>query len=196
MNYYVHNLETDKLNIFTGRENWKLLSAELQIIIKRYCLFSRSQSCWVSKALGGPSRIWWLDKLKAAGFEDHGTVGEKLSFAEQVEAKQERAEARAERFETRSEKAEAESQQAFDTSHKMMKAIPMGQPILVGHYSETRDRNYRDRAWNLLGKAVHAADKAKHYDDRAEVARRTAAGEKLSDPAFWAPHRDKRKIYP
>lgn len=39
----------------------------------------------------------------------------------------------------------------------------MGQPILVGHYSEKRDRNYRDRAWNKLGKSVELGKLAEHH---------------------------------
>lgn len=82
----------------------------------------------------------------------------------------ERKEARIDRYEARALKAQAESDAAFKRSHEMMDAIPFEQPILVGHYSEGRDRRYRDRAWNLLGKGVQAADKAAHYADKAAAA--------------------------
>lgn len=113
-----------------------------------------------------------------------GQAGERLTFTEQIEAKQERAAERAERFEDRAEKAEAESARRFKVSHDMMDAIPMGQPILIGHYSEKRDRAYRERAWSHLGKAVEAGERAKHYDSRAATARFTAAGEQFSNPAY------------
>ena len=66
----------------------------------------------------------------------------------------------------------------------MMSVIPMGQPILVGHYSEQRDRNYRERAWNKMGKGVGELDKAKYYADRAVTARATAEGAQYSNPAY------------
>jgi hypothetical protein len=45
----------------------------------------------------------------------------------------------------------------------------MGQPILVGHHSEQRDRRFRRRLWDLMGKSVAANDKAKYYEEKAEA---------------------------
>jgi hypothetical protein len=50
----------------------------------------------------------------------------------------------------------------------MMSVIPMGQPILIGHYSESRDRNYRNRAWNKMGKSVAQSDLATHHESKAD----------------------------
>jgi hypothetical protein len=52
----------------------------------------------------------------------------------------------------------------------MASAIPFGQPILVGHHSEQRDRNYRAKIHNKFGKAFELDDKAKHYESRAASA--------------------------
>lgn len=65
------------------------------------------------------------------------------------------------------EKAETRSNALSEQSHKMLSVIPMGQPILVGHHSEKRDRNYRNRAWNKMGKAVEQSDLAKHHVSKA-----------------------------
>lgn len=180
--YYIHDLEADKLQIHTGgKANWLKLPDDVRNHIKRFCIFSRSEECWLTKSNGKP---WWFNQLAGWGFEDHGTTGEKLSFAERIEAKQERAEARAGRYEARSDRADRESNAAAKRSYDMMSVIPMGQPILVGHYSEQRDRNYRDRAWNLMGKSVELSDKAKHYADRAATARSTAEGAQYSNPRY------------
>ena len=48
----------------------------------------------------------------------------------------------------------------------MASAIPFGQPILVGHHSEGRDRRYRDRIHNTFGKAFATMDKADYYEER------------------------------
>jgi hypothetical protein len=80
---------------------------------------------------------------------------------------EEKQERRRERLEAAADRARAEGASAYNRSHRMMDAIPMGQPVLVGHYSEKSDRRYRDRAWNLLGKSVHANERAAELERRA-----------------------------
>lgn len=80
---------------------------------------------------------------------------------------EQKIERRRERFEALAEKAKRESSQAYETSQKMASIIPMGQPILVGHHSEGRDRRYRDRIWNTMGKSVQLERKAAYYEERA-----------------------------
>jgi hypothetical protein len=65
------------------------------------------------------------------------------------------------------DKAETRSEALSNQSHQMMSIIPMGQPILVGHHSEKRDRNYRNRAWNKMGKAVEQGKLADHHQSAA-----------------------------
>ena len=52
----------------------------------------------------------------------------------------------------------------------MVSGIPMGQPILVGHYSEARHRRLLDRSWNELGESVKLDEKAEYYRRKAEAA--------------------------
>lgn len=87
----------------------------------------------------------------------------------------ERRERRIARYLELSAKAQAESNRLAETSFKMMDAIPMGQPILVGHHSEKRDRRFRERSWNMLGASVKAQEKAEYYRSRAENASRNQA---------------------
>lgn len=49
----------------------------------------------------------------------------------------------------------------------MAEVIPFGQPILVGHHSEGRDRRYRGRIHDKFGKSFALQDKAKHYEQKA-----------------------------
>lgn len=183
--YYVHNLETDKLNIYTGgKADWLTITEEDRNRIKSACLWSSRESCWVSRTKGGTERFWQLDVLKRNGFEDRGTEGEKLSFVEQIEAKQERATERAERFEQRAETAESASTSLYNRAHTMADAIPFGQPILVGHYSEGRDRRFRERISRTFERAFEAGDTATYYERRAATARATADGAQYSDPRY------------
>jgi hypothetical protein len=183
--YYVHNLETDKLNIYTGgKPDWLSLPEADRERIKNACLWSRNINGWVSRNKGGAARFYALEVLQRNGFEDRGTVGERLSFAERIEATQERAEARAERMEDRAERAEANGTRLYNQAHAMAECIPFGQPILIGHYSEGRDRRFRERIHQKFGRAFEEGDKAKYYQQRAETARATAAGAQYSNPAY------------
>src|SRR5690606_23003295 len=104
-NFFVHNLETDKLNIHTSKVFYEKLSEDEKKIFKQFCLWSRKQECWISK---GKARnaMYLKSKLKELGFADGGTTGERLSFQEQVRREQEKAAAKAERAEQWAEKAE------------------------------------------------------------------------------------------
>lgn len=75
--------------------------------------------------------------------------------------------ARKARYEELAEKASTESTTTYKRARDMADAIPFGQPILVGHHSEKRDRNYRNRIHNTYGKAFALQDKAKHYEQKA-----------------------------
>ena len=83
---------------------------------------------------------------------------------EQYEAKRQ---ARYERLMAAAERAERESQASYKRSNDMASVIPMGQPILVGHYSEGRDRRYRDRIHNKMRKGWELAQKAETLRERA-----------------------------
>lgn len=78
-----------------------------------------------------------------------------------------RQEAKRERLLDRAEKKRGNFQQLHDRAHTMAEAIPFGQPILVGHHSEGRDRRYRAKIHNTFGKAFEELDKAKHLEGRA-----------------------------
>ncbi|WP_372371963.1 DUF3560 domain-containing protein [Xanthomonas axonopodis] len=75
--------------------------------------------------------------------------------------------ARRDRLEARAEAVGKSAEMTYQRARSMADAIPFGQPILVGHHSETRDRNYRNRIHNTFGRAFNEMDKAKHYADKA-----------------------------
>jgi len=57
----------------------------------------------------------------------------------------------------------------YKSAKQMADCIPFGQPILVGHHSEKRDRNFRNKIHNKFGQSFQAQDKAKHYARKAET---------------------------
>jgi hypothetical protein len=183
--YFIEDREEDRLHIFTGgKSDWKSLPEAQRNEIKRACLWSRTRNCWLSRAKAAGARTFLVPLLLELGFEDRGAEGDKLTFAEKVEQEQERAEARADRYEDRADRAASTAQAASTEGWKRLDAIPLGQPILVGHYSEQADRNYRKRACGLIEKAVAEREKAQHYADRAAAARATADGEKWRSPRY------------
>jgi hypothetical protein len=65
-------------------------------------------------------------------------------------------------------KASQQSEQTFKEAKRMASAIPFGQPILIGHHSEKRDRNYREKIHRKFRRSFELADKAEYYERRAE----------------------------
>ncbi|QPQ89165.1 DUF3560 domain-containing protein (plasmid) [Burkholderia gladioli] len=80
------------------------------------------------------------------------------------EAKQQ---ARRDRLEACADRARSASNMTYTRAEVMASAIPFGQPILRGHHSERRDRNYRARIHNTFGKAFALQDQAKELERRA-----------------------------
>ena len=78
-----------------------------------------------------------------------------------------RQEARRERYEDRAAKAQGDSNMIYKRARTMAELIPFGQPILAGHHSEGRDRNYRNKIHNTFGKAFALQNKATHYAKKA-----------------------------
>lgn len=63
-------------------------------------------------------------------------------------------------------KSEAESQSRYETAKQIGSFIPMGQPILIGHHSESRHRRDINRIDTNMRKSIEADEKAKYYRDK------------------------------
>ncbi|MFF0742138.1 DUF3560 domain-containing protein [Streptomyces sp. NPDC004111] len=111
-------------------------------------------------------------RLRDMGFTVTVTIDEdqRRTFAEAEADREERAEARAERFGEYAGNAASRSASLSDTAHRMGDAIPFGQPILVGHHSEGRDRRYRERMDNTMRKSLAESDRASHWAGREQAA--------------------------
>ncbi len=82
---------------------------------------------------------------------------------------QERIEAKAERYEERSQKASERATSSMKRSHSYTDGIVFGQPILVGHHSESKHRNAIKRSHSAIRKSIEESDKAQYYSQRAET---------------------------
>jgi hypothetical protein len=65
------------------------------------------------------------------------------------------------------EKAQQDSDATLRRADQMSSVIPLGQPILVGHYSERRDRNYRERIHHTYRKGYDLYKHAQELKERA-----------------------------
>jgi uncharacterized protein DUF3560 len=93
----------------------------------------------------------------------------------------ERRLAKAERLREWAEKRETKAAAAFETADRMASVIPFGQPILVGHHSEGRDRRYRDRIGRNMDAGLEHSQKARDMARRADGIEAAAAGAIYSD---------------
>lgn len=95
----------------------------------------------------------------------------------------ERRLAKAARLREWAEKREVKAETAFDTADRLSSVIPMGQPILVGHYSESRDRRYRERIVSAMDRGVEHSRKAAQMAARADGIEQAASRAIYSDDA-------------
>jgi hypothetical protein len=115
------------------------------------------------------------EALRAAGHEVETEIDDtqRRTVAEIEADRAERAEARAERYEERAERRGTQANADYERARQMGEAIPFGQPILVGHHSEGRDRRYRDRMNRTYDRAFTGMNEAEELGRRAESAQAT-----------------------
>jgi hypothetical protein len=86
-----------------------------------------------------------------------------------------RRDARVERLQDRAARLKAEGNARLARADDMASIIPLGQPILVAHHSEGRDRRYRARIHNNMDKAFAALKAADQVASRAAAAEENRA---------------------
>lgn len=81
--------------------------------------------------------------------------------------RRERLERKLEKRQDWAEGARTKSDEAFSRAHERAQAIPLGQPILVGHHSEKRDRRYREKIRAGMDRGVELHKKAEDHTAKA-----------------------------
>lgn len=84
-----------------------------------------------------------------------------------MNAYEQKQEARRERILARVDKLRSEAARRSKRGWDDLHAIPFGQPILIGHHSEKRDRNYRRKACANIDKSVELNRAAGEAEARA-----------------------------
>ncbi len=102
------------------------------------------------------------------------------SLEERHNSYERKLDAKRDRLLERADKAEREGDARIIRASSDASAIPMGQPILVGHHSEKRDRNFRKRIQNNFNKGIELKEKASKLRSRADSVGK--AGVSSDDP--------------
>jgi len=183
MGKYIINKETSKVELHFDKEEYMALSDDLKKEIKSNFLWSRAAGAWVSRST--KNHYWALQVAQKLGLEDGGKVGEKLSYAEELERKAERAESRAERMEQHAANAEkrAESLQSELNRFSGDTAF-FTQPIIAGHAGSQAFARQRERIFERYRKGFDEYRKSEYFSSRAETARQTASMAQLKDPVY------------
>ena len=183
MKNYVFNNETTKIELHFEKADYLALTVEQKNKLKSAFLWSNKGGCWVSRAK--EPNLWRAREIaKELGYKRGDDVGERLTFAEQVERQQEQAENRAERYESYAENADkrAENLQAeFKECRKDWSWVT--QPN-INSSSGRAFTNQRNRVLAKYEKGFDEKGKAEHFRNRAEIATETAKGEKYTDKGY------------
>ena len=181
-NYYIVNMETNKLELHFDKESYQALSDAEKSEIKSNFLFSRSGSCWVSRCKF-PSLYRAEQVAQKIGLENAGKVGEH-SFQAEMEARQARAEARAKRYDNYSDNAAARGAALQKPIEDMHGDIAFFTQPNINTSAGRAFTNRRNRMWASWEQGFEAFKKSEYFQEKAEAARRTAAGCKMQDVAF------------
>lgn len=79
----------------------------------------------------------------------------------------ERQQIKKERYEELADKARRKSKEQSDKHNKIANNIPLGQPILVDHYSANRHRNDIRKMERAIENSIREDEKADYYDSKA-----------------------------
>ena len=110
--------------------------------------------------------------LEAAGFAVAVDIDDTHRPTAAVEAdREQRMSDRAAALDTKAERYEASSDAARAAADRISDAIPLGQPILIGHHSERRHRRDLDRMHRLTEQSWDDNRAARDAAQRAEITR-------------------------
>lgn len=190
--YFVLNRETGKLELHFEKATYMALNESEKASIKGAFLWGRKSGCWISRAkvpnLSNAQRV--ADSL---GLKNAGETGERLSYAEQMERKQERAERRADRYEARAEAAEKRGETLQAPINAMHGDISFfTQPIINTSAGRAFARR-REKMFAAWERGFAEFRKSEYWKERAAVARKTAAGSAQKDKGYLQRRIDERE---
>ena len=181
---YILNRETGKLELHFEKSEYETLPDELKSILRSNFLFSRKAGAWVSRAKF-PNLYNAKSAAAKLGFTEEEKVGERLSFAEQLQQKTERAEARADRYlgyAVNAEQRGAALQK--DLKDRSGDIAFFTQPIIPGHAGSESFARRRQQIYACYDRGMEEYRKSEYFRERAATAQATADNGKLKDMRY------------
>jgi len=180
---YIKNMETGKIELHFSKQEYQALSDELKKEIQSSYLFSGTAKAWVSRSIHNQYRA--IQTAIKLGFTEEEKVGERLTYAEQLERKQEKAEHRAERYDQYAVNANnrGKSLQSELESHHGDNSF-FTQPIIAGHAGSQAFANRRQKIYDRYHKGFEEYKKSEYFAEKAETARMTADSTQLKSPIY------------
>ncbi|HGV5093444.1 TPA: DUF3560 domain-containing protein, partial [Klebsiella pneumoniae] len=140
---------------YSPDDNKLRLYASLRLDEETYSLINKAGFRWAPK-----------QELFVAPAWTPGREDVLLSLAGDIEDEDstlfDRQEQRAGRFSDYSDRRAVESEQALAHVDSLASAVPLGQPILVGHHSERRARRHAQKIENGMKRAVMLFERAEY----------------------------------
>lgn len=182
-NYYIINKETGKLELHFDKSTYMALDDAKKKEIKGAFLWGRNSGCWISRCK--EPNLYWAKRLaESLGLVDEGAIGERLSFAEQMERKAERAERRADRYESHSDAAEQRGIACQKPINDMHGDIAFFTQPNINTSAGRAFTRQRDRMFAAFERGFDEFRKSAYWQERAKVARATAEQKELKDKGF------------
>lgn len=183
MKNYIMNRETGKIELHFEKSEYANMSDDDKNLLKKGFVWGRKTNAWISRAKF--PNLWRAkDIAKQLGFEGEEQVGERLSFAEQLERKAAKAEARADRYEHYAENAEKRAEGLQSEFNRNKGDIAwLTQPNINSSAGRAFTRQ-RDRIMDRYEKGFDEYRKSEYFKDRAETAKRTASMTDLKNPIY------------
>jgi len=182
MKKYEFNKETLKIELRFEKADYQSMDEDAKSKLKSAFLWSGKSGAWVSRAK--EPNLWRAKQVaEQLGFEKGEDIGERLSFAEQVELVRERAEARADRFEQYGENASKRAERLQGEFNECRKDWSW---VTQPNINSTRGRAFTNQRNKIIARYERGFDemnKAEYFKDRAETSRETANG-KFDRPSY------------
>lgn len=169
-NYFIENKETGKIELHFEKDKYMSLTNDEKSSIKSNFLFSRYSKAWISRCkfphLYRPREI-----ALSLGLDDHGTIGDRLSFEQQENVRINKAERRADRYEYKAEKAIERANDLQAPINSMHGDIAFFTQPNINTAAGRAFTNKRNRMWASYEKGIEEFRKSEYYKSRAEIAR-------------------------
>ncbi|TVX85546.1 DUF3560 domain-containing protein [Paenibacillus agilis] len=180
---YILNLDSSKIELQFSKEEYKSLSTDEKKAITRAFMFSGARSAWVSRST--KNHFSAIRVAQNLGFTDGGKIGERLSYAQEIDRQVEKAEARIERLEKYADNAETRAKNLQSDINSMHGDIAFfTQPIIAGHAGSQRFARRREKMFDRYHKGFEEYRKSEYFRDRALTAEQTASMSKFTDRSY------------